>query len=121
MPTSATRLLTPNELATLSGAVVAVFFATQSLRHVLGWNPKVVGLSASMIVAIAIAGSSADHSILAWIAAVANGFIIYATAAGLAGMSASIRRAPLRRQTERTPPVEEVRSGDRFFDPWYSE
>jgi len=80
-------LLTPGELGTLGGAVTAVFILTNSLRSVFNWNPKVVGLLLSFLVAFFGVWVLNDHSLPAWVVAIPNGALIYSSAAGMASIS----------------------------------
>jgi hypothetical protein len=98
------KLLTVHELETLAGAVTAVFFVTQGLRFCFGLKPKYVGLFVSFLVAAAGVWVSADHSTAAWIIAIPNAFVIFASATGTATMAEAGLSSRPQQRSETTQP-----------------
>ena len=115
-PASGMRFLAPSELLTLSGAVTAVFFVTQGIRHAFGWNPRYLALLLSLLVAFAGVAVQDDHTPLAWAVALPNGFMIYATSVGFASMTG--RRQKPKPETN-VSSGEEIAGTTLFWVPWY--
>ena len=115
---SSAKLLTPSELLTQSGAVTSVFFVTQGLRHALGMNPRYVALVLSLLLAFLGASFGGDYTLLAWLVAVPNAFIIYAASVGFASMTGQRRRSKPAGGNTPTE-VEETGGGSRFWTSWF--
>src|SRR5437762_3452829 len=116
------KLLTVHELETLAGAVTAVFFITQGLRFCFGLKPKYVGLFVSLLVVAAGVWVSADHSTSAWIIAIPNAFVIFASATGTATMAeAGLSNLPHRSEVRSDHRIEEVKApaARRFWGAWF--
>ncbi len=119
MATPTAALLSPAELATLGGAVTAVYFVTQGLRHAFGWNPRYVGLFSAIVLACYAPCHVSDYSLSAWVTVVPNAFIIYATASGVAAMSSAASRTRGRRQISENHGPEEMKYRTSFWSGWF--
>jgi hypothetical protein len=119
------HLLTPAEMATLSGAVTAVFLSTHGLRHIFRLDPKPTGFTLSLLVSVAGIYAGTDHSLMSWLTAIPNTFIIYSAAAGVAEITGTKKRGLSGKKTNNATsndpqqPVEEIAGASGFWRSWY--
>ncbi len=86
------EFFTLQSVGTLTGATGLCFVITNGLRTAFGFDPRWLGLLVAEIVALggaALAGGTVLHYVLA----VPNGFLIFSTAAGAASMTSPNTRA----------------------------
>ncbi len=81
------ELFTPESILTLGGAATAVWLVTNTVRYVFGWNPKWFGLVLGQALAIVGVLSLEEWTVVRFVVAVANGFLIYVTAVGVAAVT----------------------------------
>ncbi len=88
------ELFTPESILTLGGAALAVWLITNTVRYVFGWNPRWFGLVLAQAIAVGGGLSVAGWSMMHVLVAMANGFLIYATAVGTAAITAGAAQRP---------------------------
>jgi hypothetical protein len=88
-----TELYTTSTLFTLGGSAAAVWIITSVINHLIGSDriqkfKKWIGFILSLGLAILGATLIEERTVLIWVVAVVNGFLVFLTAAGLNALAA---------------------------------
>ena len=119
------HFFTPSTLFSLAGSATAVWIITSVTGYLL--EPKSskklkkwLGLALSIVLALLGATFAPDRSLLTWVVAIVNGFLVYLTAVGANTVVAKTdtrrreRKSPARRRTD----ASEQKRG-RFAESWW--
>jgi hypothetical protein len=87
MPAIPSEFFTPESIGTLTGATGLCFVVTNGIKRAFGTDPRWLGLLVAQIIAVG-GVVLADGTLLQYVLAVLNGFLIFSTAAGAASMTA---------------------------------
>lgn len=99
--TTLDSFFTIESLVSLQGSTAAILLVTNVLGYLIGPNfdkyKKWLAFGLSLVFAYTVAALAADAGFVKWILAFLNGFLIFASAAGLNEMAGgrSLRTAPL--------------------------
>jgi hypothetical protein len=80
-------LFTVASMCTLAGATAITSVITNSCQHAFNWNPKWLGLVVAILVMLVGAALTPDAKAVNYVMAVINGFLSYASAAGIMQMA----------------------------------
>lgn len=113
--TNLNALFTLTSLLSLQGATAAALLVPNVLTYLIGANfkpyEKWVAFAIAMALALVTAFIASDPSILKWLVAVFNGFLIFASAIGVNEMAARSGQANLGTLTPGAKPT--------FFHSWF--
>jgi hypothetical protein len=80
-------LFTTGSMLTLAGATLITSIITNTCQHAFNWNPKWLGLVVAIIVMLVGALLTPEAKAVNYVMAVINGFLVYASSAGIMQMS----------------------------------
>jgi hypothetical protein len=113
--TNLNALFTLTSLLSLQGAAAACLLVPNVMTYLIGANfkpyEKWVAFAIAMVLALVTAYIAADASLLKWLVAVFNGFLIFASAIGVNEMAARTGGANLKTLSPGAKP--------RFFHSWF--
>lgn len=81
-----TELFTTQSMSTLAGATVITTIITNVFQHAFNWNPKWLGLIVAIVVSVVGAVLTTNPDIINYVMGVINGFLVYASSAGVMQM-----------------------------------
>jgi zinc transporter ZupT len=110
--------LGPEQFATVGGCVMIVFLVTNGISYAFGWAPRYLGLLLALLTTlIGVAIREGHGGLVDWLMAIPNGFLVYAGAAGVAGMTSPDHRR--RKPTAAHGPEEIPPETRRFLQDWF--
>lgn len=118
-----TDFYTPATFFTLGGMAMGVWVVTSSIGHVVprtGEQAKRwIGLALSLFFVLVYASLLQDRTLVTWVIATVNGFLVYLTAVGINTVSApSTSREVLTSPVKETAAIVEKKRS-RFFERWW--
>jgi hypothetical protein len=105
---------TMESMTTLAGATLITTVITNVIQHTFSWNPKWLGLSVAMIIAMVGVTLTPGYKLADIMAGIINGFFIYANSIGFMQMIGNSKvKVPTR------PGRDDAKLKRRFLDKWY--
>jgi hypothetical protein len=88
------EFFTVESMLTLTGATLITMVMTNTVQYAFNFNPKWFGLLIAFLVSITGVIIVGNHSFVAYLVGVLNGFLIYANSAGIMQMAGTKKPEP---------------------------
>lgn len=115
-PNQQNQLIDAATLSSLTGSSVAVLLAGNVAQYVFNWNPRWFGLAVACMISISVTLTTQHASAIDWVVCMLRTFQIYATAVGLATVTApkSLRHRVSPASSKQSQPAQK-----KFLTSWY--